>query len=158
MKMPGKFLVSPHRVTLSPPLLHQTNWLTACIQQHRPCRQDSLESFGPSLQLTRGHCNEFLLCGPFSALLSSFSPFSLPLYSTKPSVIIPAGARHLSYCCLYVAGSKLSCWESIMGGRVSCWASLRPELNLQIFTQCLQEQEPLGSQQLYVQHEGLGYR
>lgn len=47
----------------------------------------------------------------FPSLLSSFCLFSLPLYSTKPSVIIPAGARHLSYCCLYAAGSKLSFWE-----------------------------------------------
>lgn len=135
--MPGKFLVSPHCVTLSPPLLHQTNSGSKPVSNSTghagKTQPGSLESFGPSLQLTRGHCNGFLPCGPFSALLSSFYPFSLSFYSTKPPVIVPAGARQLPYCCLYVTGSKLSFWESIMGGRVSCWASLRPKLNLKIF-------------------------
>lgn len=133
MKIPGlSTLCHPLSTTPSPDKL----WLEACIQQHRPCRQDTAGQ--PAVIWSQpaahpGHCNELLFCGPFSALLSSFYPSSLSFYSTKPSVIVPAGARQLPYCCLYATGSKLSLWGSIMGGRVSCWASLRPKLNLKIF-------------------------
>lgn len=119
----------------------------------------SLGFLGPGAAPGHTGVSVLLVCVPFSALLF-LSLFSASLQhktiSNNPSW---SQAPSLPAACM---GLCPSCQAELLGinyGRQSFQlASLGLEVNLKIFTKCLQEQETRESQQLYVHCDGFGHR